>query len=78
MNAELYLKSKGLTNCEIEVAMVVSKGLSNRDAATELSVTVKTVKFHLYNIFRKLGLSSRAKLMVLCITPSGQAMQNVA
>jgi DNA-binding CsgD family transcriptional regulator len=51
-----------LTPTERTVAELVAQGLSNRDVAAALFVTPKTVEFHLGNVFRKLGVRSRAEL----------------
>ena len=51
-----------LTEREREVAALAAKGLSNREIAKTLVVTVKTVEWHLRHAFRKLGIDSRAKL----------------
>jgi DNA-binding NarL/FixJ family response regulator len=37
----------------------LARGLSNRAISEELWVTEQTVKFHLGNLYRKLGVSSR-------------------
>ncbi len=52
----------GLTDRESEVARLVGKHLTNREIAAEIFVTVKTVEFHLGNIYAKLGLGSRKEL----------------
>ncbi len=39
----------------------VSRGLSNKRIAGDLWVTEQTVKFHLSNAFRKLGVSNRTE-----------------
>ncbi|MER7419706.1 LuxR C-terminal-related transcriptional regulator [Micromonospora peucetia] len=51
-----------LTGAEARVAAVVANGLSNREAAQRLFVSVKTIEFHLGNIFRKLGVRNRTEL----------------
>jgi DNA-binding CsgD family transcriptional regulator len=51
-----------LTEREREVATLAANGLSNREIAESLVVTVKTVEWHLRHAFRKLGIDSRAKL----------------
>jgi DNA-binding NarL/FixJ family response regulator len=54
-----------LTPAELRVARAVSRGLSNREVATELFLSVKTVDFHLQRIYRKLDVRSRTVLAVL-------------
>jgi DNA-binding CsgD family transcriptional regulator len=55
----------GLTTSELRVAMAVGDGLSNREAAERLYVSVKTVDYHLQNIYRKLDVHSRSQLAAL-------------
>ncbi len=53
----------GLTRRELAVLHAVSRGLSNRAAAGELAVGEQTVKYHLTNVYRKLGVSNRTEAM---------------
>ncbi len=53
----------GLTAAEQAVARLVVTGHSNRQAAAELYVSVKTVESHLGHIFAKLGIRSRQDLI---------------
>lgn len=52
---------------ERRVATLVAEGASNRDVAEALVLSVKTVEFHLHNVYRKLRISSRAQLIRLAI-----------
>lgn len=61
-----HLRQKGLSHREAEVAKYVSKGLCNKEVASALFVTEKTIKFHLTNIYRKMGVKNRAQLIVWC------------
>jgi DNA-binding CsgD family transcriptional regulator len=56
-----------LTAQERQVAALVRQGLSNRDVAAQLFVSPRTVDFHLRNVFRKLGVTSRAGLTALAL-----------
>jgi DNA-binding CsgD family transcriptional regulator len=40
----------------------VADGRSNKEVAAELFLSVKTVEFHLGNVYRKLGVRSRREL----------------
>jgi DNA-binding CsgD family transcriptional regulator len=51
-----------LTPREGQVAALAAEGLSNREIAETLVVTVKTVEWHLKHSYRKLGVASRAGL----------------
>jgi DNA-binding CsgD family transcriptional regulator len=44
---------------------MVSDGLSNREVAAQLFLSTRTVDFHLRNVFRKTGVSSRVELAAL-------------
>jgi two-component system nitrate/nitrite response regulator NarP len=43
----------------------LARGLSNKALADELQISVNTVKFHLRNLFEKLGVASRAQAIAL-------------
>ena len=51
----------GLTRRELEILKLVAEGHSNSQLARMLWVTEQTVKFHLSNIYRKLGVSNRTE-----------------
>ena len=71
-------KAAGLTKREVPILELIAQGHSNRQVADSLSVTEQTVKFHLTNIYRKLGVTNRtgaaraAYGLGLLVTPSGQ------
>lgn len=52
-----------LTPQELQVAIVVADGVTNADAAARLFLSAKTIEFHLSNVYRKLGIRSRAELV---------------
>ena len=51
-----------LTLQEREIARLAATGLTNRQIATRLYLSPRTVSAHLYRIFPKLGITSRAAL----------------
>jgi DNA-binding NarL/FixJ family response regulator len=51
-----------LTPAEQRVARMAADGMTNREIAQTLFVTVRTVELHLTHAYQKLGISSRAKL----------------
>jgi len=51
-----------MTSQEQVVARLAAEGLSNRAIAADLVVSVKTVEYHLRNVFAKLGVTSRRQL----------------
>lgn len=58
-------KIESLTDRERAVVALVGQGLSNRDIAERLFISDTTVRHHLTNIFDKLGVSNRQKLLLL-------------
>lgn len=52
----------GLTPQELSTATLVAGGLTNRQIARELLISVKTVEYHIGKIYTKLGISSRVAL----------------
>jgi DNA-binding CsgD family transcriptional regulator/tetratricopeptide (TPR) repeat protein len=66
---------ESLTETERVVAGLVAEGLSNRDVAARMYVSVHTVAFYLRQIFRKLEIGSRvelARIVVKRAAPAGQ------
>ena len=53
-------KAAGLTDREVAILTELASGKSNDEIAKELWVTQQTVKFHLTNVYRKLGAKNRA------------------
>jgi DNA-binding CsgD family transcriptional regulator len=52
-----------LTETERRVAELVAAGHSNKEIASELFVTVRTVETHLTHVYAKLGVHSRTELV---------------
>src|SRR5436305_1095066 len=53
---------ESLTAREDRVAALAAEGLTNREIAQRLFVTVKAVQWHLRNVYRKLDIASRGEL----------------
>jgi DNA-binding CsgD family transcriptional regulator len=54
-----------LTDSELKVVNLIGQGATNRDAATQLHLSIHTVKTHVHNAFAKLGITSREQLAQL-------------
>ena len=50
---------------ELQVALAVATGLSNREVAAQLFLSTKTIEFHLHNTYSKLGIARRGQLAAL-------------
>jgi len=58
-----HFRKKGLSRSEVEVVILVVQGLINREVANQLCVAEKTIKFHLGNAYKKLGISRRSEII---------------
>ena len=56
-------RSKALSPRESEVALLIGRGLSNKEVARELGLSAGTVKCHVHNILQKLGETRRYSLI---------------
>lgn len=60
-------KLNDLTKRETEVLKLVASGLFNKEIASKLSISERTVKNHISNIFRKIEVSDRTQAAVFAI-----------
>jgi two-component system, NarL family, response regulator LiaR len=56
-----------LTEREREILALLVKGLSNPDISNQLSISMATVKYHLTNIFTKLGVKNRVEAATIAL-----------
>ena len=61
----LSLGGQTLTKRQAQIARLVAQGLPNKRIAGRLGVEVGTVKIHLHNIYQKLRISGRVRLVGL-------------
>jgi NarL family two-component system response regulator LiaR len=54
-----------LTDRELEVLVLLAEGLTNQQSAHRLSISTSTLKYHMANIYRKLGVQTRSEALVL-------------
>jgi DNA-binding NarL/FixJ family response regulator len=55
------VREVGLTERELAILQALARGLSNEAIAKELWIARQTVKFHVRNVYRKLGVSNRTE-----------------
>jgi two-component system response regulator DegU len=60
-------KIKTLTKREMNVLILTSRGMINKEIGSELNISERTVKNHLSNIFRKIGVSDRTQAAIFAI-----------
>lgn len=63
-NIDQETLKKDLTPREIEILKLISKGYSNKEIAQKLFLSEKTVKNHVYNIFKKLDVKDRTQAAI--------------
>ena len=56
-----------LTDREKEILQLVATGITNREIAYQLTISVNTVKVHLRNVFNKLGAESRTEATMVAV-----------
>lgn len=61
LSDQSVLLQAGLSPREADVLRCVARGLANREIASELWISVPTVKFHLSNAYRTLGIANRTE-----------------
>ncbi len=60
-------KIESLTSRELEVLIQVTNGMANKEIATNLNISERTVKNHISNIFKKIEVSDRTQAAVFAI-----------
>jgi len=66
-----------LSEREMEVIRLAGRGMSNKDIAEELSLSVRTVQAHLGNIFNKLGVGSRTEAVLYALKKGWVALEDL-
>jgi DNA-binding NarL/FixJ family response regulator len=56
-----------LTDREMEVLKLAGKGMTNREIAADLTISIRTVQVHLSNVFSKLGVGSRTEAVLYAL-----------
>jgi DNA-binding NarL/FixJ family response regulator len=55
-----------LTKRQKQLVPLIDSGFSNENIALELNISARTVKVHLWRLYKKLGINSRTQLVKLC------------
>ena len=62
-----------LTPREYQVAMLVARGLSNKQVAHQLGISCGTVKLHMHHIMEKLGVKRRYAIILMTMMHDSSA-----
>ena len=68
-NASPAFSVEGLTDRESQVLGLIVKGRSNSEIASDLTISVSTVKAHVSNLLTKTGVRDRTQLAIVGMTP---------
>lgn len=60
---EERVRALNLSPREKEAAVLISRGMSNKEIAAELCISLATVRTHIYNLYKKAGARSRVELL---------------
>lgn len=60
---EERVKALGLSGREAEMAVMIARGLANKEIAAELNISPATVRTHIYNLYQKAEARSRVELL---------------
>jgi DNA-binding CsgD family transcriptional regulator len=58
-----FLSQYGISNREHEIILLICEGFSNKEIGERLFISLSTVKTHVYNIYKKLDVRNRTKLL---------------
>ena len=61
-----------LSTQERRVAEALARGATNKAIAHELNISIKTVEFHLHNVYLKLGVTSRVQVAAAIRPPAAR------
>jgi NarL family two-component system response regulator LiaR len=65
-----------LTPREIEVVRLVARGMANQEIASELTIAVGTVRYHMGNVLSKLGLDNRTQVVLYALREGYASLDN--
>jgi DNA-binding CsgD family transcriptional regulator len=58
-----HVRALGLSRREAEMAVMIGRGLANKEIAAELNISPATVRTHIHNLYQKVGARSRVELL---------------
>jgi DNA-binding NarL/FixJ family response regulator len=68
---------EGLNPREMEVLRLIARGKTNKEAASDLGISERTIQAHMLNVFRKLGVSSRTMAVLHALRQGWVALDDL-
>jgi DNA-binding CsgD family transcriptional regulator len=62
-NYELFCRTYSITDREMQIILLVADGMSNQAIGETLYISLNTVRNHIYNAYKKIGIKSRYELI---------------
>ena len=72
-NPFVLRRNLGLTRREQQLVLMISRGLTNKEIASELHLSEQTIKNHVHRMLRKLGAADRLRAVEICRHPGAVA-----
>lgn len=76
LRGEKFLSRFSLTPREVQILQLVMRRFSNKEISSALGITERTVKFHVSNIFGKLGVNNRQDLLTAITFPPPEPLKS--
>ena len=76
LRSEQFLSRFSLTSREVQILQLVMRRFSNKEISSALRISERTVKFHLSNIFGKVGVNNRQGLSTAMTLPSPEPLKS--
>lgn len=72
-----YQMTGGLAEREMELLKLMTRGLSNKEIASEMNLSIRTVQGHVQQVFKKLGVSSRTEAVICALKKDLVSLEDV-
>jgi DNA-binding NarL/FixJ family response regulator len=67
-----------LTKREVEILELAAQGMTNREIASKLTISTRTVQAHMSNVFSKLGVGSRTEAVLYAVRKGRLTLENMS
>jgi DNA-binding NarL/FixJ family response regulator len=76
LRSEQFLSRFSLTSREVQILQLVMRRFSNKEISSALRISERTVKFHVSNIFGKVGVNNRQGLLTAITVPPPEPLKS--